>query len=118
MTRFSRIFSTILSLRAITGREENFDDENGFEYDELHDEVGDEAIATHFLSLSLLEFFLVYSLVSLFVLQNLIEKQWDMKNNNKNSCFCIFFHFRFFYSLSLSLSLSLSPALVSLFDGQ
>ena len=53
MTRFSRIFSTILSLRAITGREENFDDENGFEYDELHDEVGDEAIATHFLSLSL-----------------------------------------------------------------
>ena len=108
MTRFSRIFSTILSLRAITGREENFDDENGFEYDELHDEVGDEAIATHFLSLSLLEFFLVYSLVSLFVLQNLIEKQWDMKNNNKNSCFCIFFHFRFFYSLSLSPAFSIT----------
>ena len=118
MTRFSRIFSTILSLRAITGREENFDDENGFEYDELHDEVGDEAIATHFLSLSLslLEFFLVYSLVSLFVLQNLIEKQWDMKNNNKNSCFCFFFTFAFFI-VSLSLSLSLPP-LVSLFDGQ
>lgn len=53
VTRFSRIFSTIFSLSAITGREENFDDENGLEYDELHDEVGDEAIALlHTFSLS------------------------------------------------------------------
>jgi hypothetical protein len=52
VTRFSRIFSTIFFLIAITGRDENLEDENGDEYDELHDEVGD-AIATISLSLSL-----------------------------------------------------------------
>jgi len=52
VTRFSRIFSTIFSLIAITGRDENLEDENGVECDELHDEVGD-AIATNAISLSL-----------------------------------------------------------------
>ena len=41
VTRFSRIFSTIFSLRDITGREENLEAENEDENDELQEEVGD-----------------------------------------------------------------------------
>lgn len=41
VTRLTSIFSTILSLSAMTGREENLEDGNDDEYEELHDAVGD-----------------------------------------------------------------------------
>ncbi|KAJ6860039.1 hypothetical protein NC651_036390 [Populus alba x Populus x berolinensis] len=51
VTRFSKIFSTILSLRAITGRDAKFDCGNGAEREELHD-VGDDGDSPIFKTLA------------------------------------------------------------------
>lgn len=45
VTRLSRIFSTIFSRSAITGRSENLEDENADECTELHEDVGDDGDA-------------------------------------------------------------------------
>lgn len=44
VTRFSRIFSTILSLRALTGREEKSEDGKAGSVEELNEDVGDEGL--------------------------------------------------------------------------